>query len=45
MAALLYAGAAMAGILSRRHLDQKARLARGDWPRLLWMAAFGSVLH
>lgn len=43
-AALLYAGAAMVGIFSRRHVDQEARLAPGDWPRLLWMATFGSVL-
>ncbi len=43
-AALLYAGAAAVGALSRQRVDQEARLARGDLPRLLSMAAFGAVL-
>jgi len=43
-AALLYAGAAGVGALSRQRVDQEARLARGDLPRLLSMAAFGAVL-
>lgn len=43
-AALLYAGAAAVGALSRQRVEQEARLARGDMPRLLSMAAFGAVL-
>jgi drug/metabolite transporter (DMT)-like permease len=43
-AALLYAGAAAVGLLSRRHIDREARLQRGDLPRLLAMAAFGAVV-
>jgi drug/metabolite transporter (DMT)-like permease len=43
-AAVLYAGAAIVGALSRRPAQQEARLARADWPRLLAMAAFGAVL-
>ncbi|OJU89125.1 MAG: multidrug transporter [Burkholderiales bacterium 66-5] len=43
-AALLYAGAAIAGVLSRQRVDKEARLVRGDLPRLLWMAAFGAML-
>lgn len=43
-AALLYAGAAAVGALSRQRVDQEARLVRGDMPRLLSMAAFGAVL-
>jgi drug/metabolite transporter (DMT)-like permease len=43
-AALLYAGAAIVGALSRRPSHQEARLARADLPRLLAMAAFGAVL-
>lgn len=43
-AALLYAGAAALGALSRQRVDQEARLVRGDMPRLLSMAAFGAVL-
>ena len=43
-AALLYAGAAVAGALSRRPRAAEARLARTDLPRLLAMALFGAVL-
>lgn len=43
-AALLYAGAAIVGALSRRPADREARLARGDAGRLLAMACFGAVL-
>jgi drug/metabolite transporter (DMT)-like permease len=43
-AALLYAGAAIVGALSRRPADREARLTRGDLPILTGMAAFGAVL-
>ena len=43
-AALLYAGAAVVGLLSRQRVDREARLVRADLPRLLSMAAFGAVL-
>jgi drug/metabolite transporter (DMT)-like permease len=43
-AALLYAGAAIVGALSRQHIEKEARLVRADVPRLLSMAAFGAVL-
>ena len=43
-AALLYAGAAFIGALLRQHVDQEARVLRSDVPRLLAIAAFGSVL-
>lgn len=43
-AALLYAGAAAVGLLSRQRIEREARLQRGDLPRLLAMAAFGAVL-
>lgn len=43
-AALLYAGAAIVGLLSRQQVDKEARLMRSDLPRLLSMAAFGAVL-
>ena len=43
-AALLYAGAALVGLLSRQRVEREARLVRGDLPRLLSMAAFGAVL-
>ncbi|MFC4922772.1 DMT family transporter [Delftia deserti] len=43
-AALLYAGAAIVGLLSRQQVDKEARLVRGDLPRLLSMAAFGAAL-
>jgi drug/metabolite transporter (DMT)-like permease len=43
-AALLYAGAALVGALSRRPPEREARLARRDLPRLLAMAAFGAVV-
>jgi drug/metabolite transporter (DMT)-like permease len=42
-AALLYAGAAAVGLLSRQPIDREARLQRADVPRLLAMAAFGAV--
>ena len=43
-AALLYAGAAAVGVLSRRPVGIEARLVPGDAPRLLAMAGFGAVL-
>lgn len=43
-AALLYAGAAAVGLLSRQPIEREARLQRGDLPRLLAMAAFGAVV-
>jgi drug/metabolite transporter (DMT)-like permease len=43
-AALLYAGAAAVGALSRRRIEREARVQRGDLPRLLAMAAFGAVV-
>ena len=43
-AALLYAGAAAVGLLSRQRIDREARLRRDDLPRLLAMAAFGAVV-
>ena len=43
-AALLYAGAAMGGALSRRPAHREARMVRADLPRLLAMAAFGAVI-
>lgn len=42
-AALLYAGAAAVGALSRRRIEQEARIGRRDLPRLLLMASFGAV--
>ncbi len=43
-AALLYAGAATVGALSRRPAHREARMVRADLPRLLAMAAFGAVI-
>ncbi|MGM9483055.1 DMT family transporter [Roseateles sp. NT4] len=43
-AALLYAGAALLGALSRRPAEREARVARADLPRLLAMALFGAAL-
>jgi len=43
-AALLYAGAALAGALLRRPIEREARVGRGDFPRLLAMAAAGAVV-
>ncbi|MEO6409233.1 MAG: EamA family transporter [Burkholderiaceae bacterium] len=43
-AALLYAGAAAVGVLSRRPVGREARLLPSDAPRLLAMAGFGAVL-
>jgi len=43
-AALLYAGAAAVGLLSRQPVEREARLQRGDLPRLLAMAGFGAVV-
>jgi len=43
-AALLYAGAATVGLLSRQRIDREARLQRADLPRLLAMAGFGAVV-
>jgi len=43
-AGLLYAGAALAGVLSRRSQQREAGIGRHDLPRLLAMAAFGALL-
>ena len=43
-AALLYAGAAAVGMLSRQPLEREARLQRTDLPRLIAMAGFGAVV-
>ncbi|MBP6901160.1 MAG: DMT family transporter [Burkholderiaceae bacterium] len=43
-AALLYAGAAVVGLLSRQRIDREARLQRTDLPRLLAMAGCGAVV-
>ena len=43
-AALLYAGAAVAGAFSRQRVEREARVLRSDLPRLLAMAGFGAVI-
>jgi len=43
-AALLYAGAAVVGAVSRRRIEREARVERRDLTRLLAMAGFGAVL-
>ncbi|MEK8026794.1 DMT family transporter [Pseudaquabacterium rugosum] len=43
-AALLYAGAALVGLLTRQPPEREARLQRTDLPRLIAMAAFGAGL-
>jgi len=43
-AALLYAGAAIAGALLRQRVDREARVVSGDIRRLLAMAAAGAVV-
>ena len=43
-AALLYAGAALAGALLRQRVEFEARLRRADAGRLVAMAAFGAVI-
>ncbi len=43
-AALLYAGAAAVGVLSRRPAHREARMVRADLPRLLAMAVFGAAI-
>jgi drug/metabolite transporter (DMT)-like permease len=43
-AALLYAGAAAVGAVSRQRVEREARVVRGDLPRLLAMAAFGAAV-
>ena len=43
-AALLYAGAAIAGAVLRRRVEHEARVVPGDVPRLLAMAAVGAVI-
>ena len=43
-AALLYAGAAAVGAVSRQHIGREARLQRADAPRLLAMAGLGAVI-
>ena len=43
-AALLYAGAALVGALTRQRQTREARLRRADLPRLIALAALGAVL-
>ena len=43
-AALLYAGAAITGLLLRSTTAQEATLQQRHWPRLLLMAFFGAVI-
>ena len=43
-AALLYAGAAAVGLLSRQGIEREAGLQRAHLPRLLAMAGFGAVV-
>jgi len=43
-AGLLYFGAAVVGMLSRRPISAEARVARSDFPRIMAMAAFGAVI-
>ena len=43
-AALLYAGGAAVGLLSRQRIEREARLHRTDLRRLLAMAGFGAVI-
>ncbi len=43
-AAMLYAGAAVAGALLRQRVDREAAVRRSDLPRLAAVAAFGAVL-
>jgi drug/metabolite transporter (DMT)-like permease len=43
-AALLYAGAAVAGAVLRQRVEREARVVRGDLSRLLAMAAVGAVV-
>jgi drug/metabolite transporter (DMT)-like permease len=42
-AALLYAGASVAGALLRRRVEREASVVPGDFPRLLAIAAAGAV--
>lgn len=43
-AALLYAGAALAGAVLRKGIQHEARLQRSDWRRLLAVVVFGAVI-
>jgi len=43
-AAMLYAGAAIAGLLLRSRTNKEAALRRRHWPRLLLMALCGAVI-
>jgi drug/metabolite transporter (DMT)-like permease len=43
-AALLYAGAAVAGALLRQRVEREARVVSGDFARLLAMAVAGAVI-
>jgi drug/metabolite transporter (DMT)-like permease len=43
-AAMLYAGAAVAGLLLRSSAAKEAALRRQHWPRLLLMALFGAMI-
>jgi drug/metabolite transporter (DMT)-like permease len=43
-AALLYAGAAVVGVFTRKPASQEASVTHDDLPRLGWMALFGAVI-
>lgn len=43
-AALLYAGAALVGAVSRRGIEREANVVRGDFARLAAIALFGAVI-
>ncbi|MDQ2779071.1 MAG: DMT family transporter, partial [Pseudomonadota bacterium] len=43
-AALLYAGAALIGLLLRQPVEREAALRREDLPRLFWMALIGAAI-
>ncbi|MBI2750613.1 MAG: EamA family transporter [Burkholderiales bacterium] len=43
-ASLLYAGAALIGMLMRRPIEREARIQRADATRLAWMALFGAAI-
>lgn len=43
-AALLYAGAALIGAVSRRPARREAALRRADLPRVAWLALFGAAI-
>ena len=43
-ASLLYAGAALLGLLMRRPAEREAQVQTADWPRICGMALFGAVI-